>query len=111
MLQRSQRVTDICDAPLHTDAPPNRHTLTRRRGTGSHETENQRCPGRPPLNSGPAVGGLSDGGGRGGGRWRWEADRLGATVPRVAPLQGGEEISPGDNFAGDNFARGKFRHP
>ena len=24
---------------------------------------------------------------------------------------GGGEISPGDNFAGDNFARGKFRHP
>ena len=24
---------------------------------------------------------------------------------------GGGGISPGDNFAGDNFARGKFRHP
>ena len=24
---------------------------------------------------------------------------------------GGGGFSPGDNFAGDNFARGKFRHP
>ena len=24
---------------------------------------------------------------------------------------GGGKISPGDNFAGENFARGKFRHP
>ena len=29
----------------------------------------------------------------------------------VSKATGGGEISPGDNFAGDNFARGKFRHP
>ena len=37
--------------------------------------------------------------------------RAGGLGQGCTEITGGGEISPGDNFAGDNFARGKFRHP